>query len=135
MGSSVPAVVEEGCESNKMCRPRIVSDLKWGEKNYVKSARKVVKKYKKMSLKKEMTRLRRLLPKGESLKQHEVLDQTILLIQQLEMKLLTRIQQTGIPQKIAMVTGETSTKSLDLDKLRDLVMTTMMNKKYVSTTS
>merc|ERR1712130_881679 len=119
---SVPAVVEGGCESNKMCRPKIVSELKWGEKNYVKSARKVVKKYKKMSLKKEMTRLRQLLPKGESLKQHEVLDQTILLIQQLEMKLLTRI---------AMVTGETSTQSLDLEKLRNLVMATMMNNKYV----
>merc|ERR1712130_80851 len=103
----------------KMCRPVIINSLN--------KARKVVKK--------EMTRLRQLLPKGESLKQHEVLDQTILLIQQLEMKLLTRIQQTGIPQKIATVIGETSTQSLDLDKLRSLVMTTMMNNKYVSTTS
>merc|ERR1712025_101436 len=96
-----------------------------GEKNYVKSARKVVKKYKKMSLKKEMRRLRQLLPKGESLKQHEVLDQTILLIQQLEMKLLTRIQQRGIPTRIAMVMRETSPDSLDLDKLKNLVMLTM----------
>merc|ERR1712130_300194 len=122
---SVTAVVEEGCESNKMCRPKIVSELKWGEKNYVEGARQVGKKYKKMSLKKEMTRLRQLLPKGESLKQHEVLDQTILLIQQLEMKLLTRIQQTGIPTRIAMVTGETSSQNIDLNKLRNLVMTTM----------
>merc|ERR1711862_958961 len=122
---SVPAVVEEGCESNKMCRPKIVSNVKWGEKNYVKSARKVVKKYKKMSLKKEMARLRQLLPKGESLKQHEVLDQTILLIQQLEMKLLTRIQQTGIPPRIARVMGESSPDSLDVDKLKNLVMLTM----------
>merc|ERR1712115_14291 len=128
MGSSVPAVVEEGCESNKMCRAKIVSVLKWGEKNYVKSARKVVKKYKKMSLKKEMTRLRQLLPKGESLKQHEVLDQTILLIQELEMKLLTRIKQAGISPRIAMSMGETSTQSLDLNMLRDLVMNTMNNK-------
>merc|ERR1712173_143232 len=123
---SVTAVVEEGCESNKMCRPKIVSELKWGEKNYVKSARKVVKKYKKMSLKKEMTKLRQLLPKGESLKQHEVLDQTILLIQELEMKLLTRMQQAGIPPRIARSMGETSTQNIDLNKLRNLVMTTMM---------
>merc|ERR1719232_1263273 len=111
-----------------MCRPKLVSDLRWGQNsqnNCLKKARKVVKKYKKMSLKKEMTRLRQLLPKGESLQQHEVLDQTILLIQQLEMKLLTRIQQTGIPQKIAMVMGETSPDSLDLDKLKNLVMLTM----------
>merc|ERR1712233_103432 len=105
------------CRKVIMCRPVII--------NYVKSARKVVKKYKKMSLKKEMKRLRQLLPKGESLKQHEVLDQTILLIQQLEMKLLTRIQQTGIPTRIAMVMGETSPDSLDLDKLKNLVMLTM----------
>ena len=112
-----------------MCRPKLVSDLRWGQNsqnNCLKKARKVVKKYKKMSLKKEMTRLRQLLPKGESLKQHEVLDQTILLIQQLEMKLLTRIKQTGIPTRIAMVTGETSSQNIDLNKLRNLVMTTMM---------
>ena len=115
-----------------MCRPRIVSDLRWdqnSQKNCLKKARRVVKKYKKMSLKKEMTRLRQLLPKGESLKQHEVLDQTILLIQQLEMKLLTRIQQAGIPPRIAMSMGETSTQSLDLNKLRNLVMNTM-GRKY-----
>ena len=114
-----------------MCRPKLVSDLRWGQNsqnNSLKKARKVVRKYKKMSLKKEMTRLRQLLPKGESLKQHEVLDQTILLIQELEMKLLTRIQQAGIPQRIAMSLGETSTQSLDLNKLRNLVMNTMNNK-------
>ena len=109
-----------------MCRP--VSNMVRQERNCLKKARKVVKKYKKMSLKKEMTRLRQLLPKGELLKQHEVLDHTILLIQELEMKLLTRIQQAGIPPRIAMSLGETSTQSLDLNKLRNLVMTTMNNK-------
>ena len=117
-----------------MCRPKLVSDLRWGQNsqnNCLKKARKVVKKYKKMSLKKEMTRLRQLLPKGESLKQHEVLDQTILLIQELEMKLLTRIQQAGIPPRIAMNMRETSTQSLVLNNLRNLVMNTMtMRQKY-----
>merc|ERR1712013_648846 len=101
-----------------MCRP--VNNMVRQERNCLKKARKVVKKYKKMSLKKEMTRLRQLLPKGESLEQHEVLDQTVLLIQRLEMMLLTRIQQTGIPPRIAMSMGETSTQSLDLNMLRDL---------------
>merc|ERR1712013_590117 len=109
-----------------MCRP--VNNMVRQERNCLKKARKVVKKYKKMSLKKEMTRLRQLLPKGESLNQHDVLDQTILLIQELEMKLLTRIQQAGIPPRIAMSLGETSTQSLDLNKLRNLVMNTMNNK-------
>ena len=114
-----------------MCRPKLVSDLRWGQNsqnNSLKKARKVVKKYKKMSLKKEMTRLRQLLPKGELLKQHEVLDHTILLIQELEMKLLTRIQQAGIPPRIAMSMGETSAQGLDLNGLRNLVMNTMGQK-------
>ena len=106
-----------------MCRP--VSILRRGlrqEQNSLKKARKVVRKYKKISLKKEMNRLRQLLPKGEALKKHEVLDQTILLIQQLEMKLLTRIQQTGIPPRLERVMGK---ESLDMNKLRNMVMLTM----------
>merc|ERR1712013_148959 len=109
-----------------MCRP--VNNMVRQERNCLKKARKVVKKYKKMSLKKEMTRLRQLLPRGESLQQHEVLDQTILLIQELEMKLLTRIQQAGIPPRIAISMGETSAQSLDLTGLRNLVMNTMGQK-------
>ena len=90
----------------------------------------MVKKYKKMSLKKEMNRLRQLMPKGEKLKQHEVLDQTILLIQQLEMKLLTRIKQAGVPSRIATVMDNDcgqSLENLNLESLRILVMQTMMN--------
>ena len=119
-----------------MCTPKIVSDLRWdqnSQKNCLKKARRVVKKYKKMSLKKEMTRLRQLLPKGESLKQHEVLDQTILLIQQLEMKLLTRIQQSKeVPSSIAMMMDPTCAQSLqnmDLNMMRNIVMTTMMSNR------
>ena len=91
----------------------------------------MVKKYRKMTLKREMNRLRQLLPKGEKLKQHEVLDQTILLIQQLEMKLLTRIKQAGTPPRIATVMNNScghNLENLDLDSLRNLVMQTMQNK-------
>merc|ERR1712187_88648 len=128
MGSTPVVLVVYRLLSRKviMCRP--VNNMVRQERNCLKKARKVVRKYKKMSLKKEMTRLRQLLPKGESLKQHEVLDQTILLIQELEMKLLTRIKQVGIPPRIAMNMGDTSTQSLDLNKLRNLVMNTMGQK-------
>ena len=71
--------------------------------NSLEKARRVVKKYKKMNLKKEINRLRQLIPSGETLKKHEVLDHTILLIQQLEMKLLTRIKQAGVLPRIAMM--------------------------------
>ena len=81
----------------------------------------VVKKYKKMSLKKEMNRLRQIIPDGKTLKQHEVLDQTILLIQQLEMKLLTRIKQAGVPTRIAMMMEGHSDQSFDVDMLRSVV--------------
>ena len=117
-----------------MCRP--VSILRRGlrqEQNSLKKARKVVRKYKKISLKKEMNRLRQLLPQGEALKKHEVLDQTILLIQQLEMKLLTRIQQSKeVPSSIAMMMDPTCAQSLqnmDLNMMRNIVMTTMMSSR------
>ena len=105
-----------------MCHPvfKTNSDLKL-DQNCVKKARRVVKKYKKMSLKKEMSRLRQLLPSGEKLKQHEVLDQTILLIQQLELKLLTRIKQAGVPTRIAMMMEGNREQNLDVDMLRSLV--------------
>ena len=88
----------------------------------------MVKKYKKMTLRKEMKRLRQLLPRGETLKQYEVLDQTILLIQQLEMKLLTRIKQVGVPPRIAMVMDGNcaqNMENLNMDMLRNVVMQTM----------
>merc|ERR1712086_445295 len=120
-----------------MCRPvtSLGSELRLEQsldQNCLRKARRVVKKYKKISLKKEMNRLRQLLPKGETLKQHEVLDQTILMIQELEMKLLTRIKQAGAPPKIATVMDRSCgqrTENLDLDKLRNLVMMTMMNNR------
>ena len=98
------------------------------DQNCLKKARRVVKKYKKMTLRKEMKRLRQLLPRGETLKQYEVLDQTILLIQQLEMKLLTRIKQTGVPTRIAMVMEgncKQNWEDLNVDMLRSVVMQTM----------
>ena len=79
------------------------------DQNCLKKARRVVKKYKKITLKKEMSRLRQLPPKGEKLKQHEVLDQTILL----EMKLLTRIKQAGMPQMIATLMENSCGQSFD----------------------
>ena len=75
-----------------------------------------------------MKRLRQLLPRGETLKQYEVLDQTILLIQQLEMKLLTRIKQDGVPPRIAMVMDGNCPQNLNLDMLRKVVMQTMQQK-------
>merc|ERR1711892_1236329 len=109
-----------------MCRPEtsLSSELRLEQsidQNCLRKARRGVKKYKKISLKKEMNRLRQLIPKGETLKQHEVLDQTILMIQQLEMKLLKRIKQAGVPPRIAMMMEGKSENNLDVHMLRSLV--------------
>ena len=117
-----------------MCRPVIKLSRDWTvdhsiDQNCLKKARRVVKKYKKMTLRKEMKRLRQLLPRGETLKQYEVLDQTILLIQQLEMKLLTRIKQVGVPPRIAMVMDGNCVQNLDVNMLRNVIMQTMQKQK------
>ena len=113
-----------------MCRPVKPLSRDWTvdhsiDQNCLKKARRVVKKYKKMTLRKEMKRLRQLLPRGETLKQYEVLDQTILLIQQLEMKLLTRIKQDGIPPRMAMVMEGYCPQKLNVNMLRNVVMQSM----------
>ena len=90
----------------------------------IQKARRVVRKYKKMSLKKEMQRLRKMLPKGETLKETEVLEETVLLIQQLETKLLSRIKEKGVPAKLLSVMGE-SQETIDRTLLRSLVSQTM----------
>ena len=113
-----------------MCRPESSQRSDWKLDSNVDvnclKARRVVKKYKKMTLKKEMKRLRQLIPEGQTLKQHEVLDQTILLIQQLEMKLLTRIKQVGVPPRIAMMLEGNCEQNLDVDMLRSVVGQMMM---------
>ena len=94
-------------------------------------SRRVVRKYKKMTLRKEMRRLKQILPRGETLKQYEVIDQTILLIQQLEMKLLTRIKQGVIPPKMAMMMSsksELNVDIVDMNMMRNMVMNTLRSK-------
>ena len=107
-----------------MCRPQLGRESSLDQsidQNCLKKARRVVKKYRKMTLKREMNRLRQLLPKGEKLKQHEVLDQTILVIQQLEVKLLTRVKQGRVPSRLIMMMERNSDQSLDVDMLRSVV--------------
>merc|ERR1719315_710530 len=82
--------------------------------NCCNNARRVLRKYKKMTLRREMRRLRQLLPRGEILQQYQVIDQTILLIQQLESKLLTRKKQGMIHPKISMMINEDNIKKLDV---------------------
>ena len=66
----------------------------------MKKARKVVKKYRKMSYKKEMMRLRNLLAADENVSEGEILDQTVSLIEELESRLMSKLRQGLVPDKM-----------------------------------
>ena len=81
-------------------------------------ARRVVKKYRKLSLRKEMRRLRRLLPGGALLKKEEVIEETVALIQALEQKLVDRLRQGTLPLTLH--------PNASINDLREAVLRTMM---------
>ena len=97
-----------------MCRPRSPPPV-----CYVR-ARRVVKKYRKLSLRKEMRRLRRLLPGGALLKKEEVIEETVALIQALEQKLVDRLRQGTLPQTLTLH------PNASINDLREAVLRTMM---------
>ena len=66
-----------------MCHPN-----NFNKQIEVKKARKVVKKYRKMSYRKEMMRLRNLLSADENVSEGEILDKTVSLIEELESRLM-----------------------------------------------
>ena len=66
----------------------------------VKKARKVVKKYRKMSYRKEMMRLRNLLSADENVSEGEILDRTVSLIEELESRLISQLRQGKVPDKM-----------------------------------
>ena len=81
-------------------------------------ARRVVKKYRKLSLRREMKRLRRLLPGGALLKKEEVIEETVALIQALEQKLVDRLRQGTLPLTLH--------PNASINDLREAVLKTMM---------
>merc|ERR1712223_1720919 len=88
----------------------------------VRRARKVVKKYRKMSLKKEMQRLRNLLNASDSLPSEEVLDRTVDLISQLEARLISQIKDRGLPDKMAGIVGQMGMQwDSSIDMMREVV--------------
>ena len=95
-----------------MCRPRSPPAV-----CYVR-ARRVVKKYRKLSLRREMNRLRRLLPGGALLKKEEVIEETVALIQALEQKLVDRLRQGTLPLTLH--------PNASINDLREAVLRTMM---------
>ena len=88
----------------------------------VRSARKVVKKYRTMSLKKEMQRLRNIINADTSLPSEEVLDRTVDLISQLEARLISQIKDRGLPDKMAGIVGQMGMQwDSSIDMMREVV--------------
>ena len=93
------------------------------------SARKVVRKYKKLSLRKEMRRLKVLLNAEKGISSEEVLDRTVELISELEARLISQIQDRGLPDKMAGIMGQMGVQwDSSIDMMRE-VMGHMMNSR------
>ena len=96
----------------EMCRPvfePLVVEARRGEdrcRKAMRAARKIVRKYRRREERKEIEKLRRLLPAAGAgqLKRQEVIDQTIDLIVSLEQQLLATIrEQNGYPPGMHLV--------------------------------
>ena len=86
------------------------------------SARKVVRKYKKLSLRKEMRRLKVLLNAEKGISSEEVLDRTVELISELEARLIAQIQDRGLPDKMAGIMGQMGVQwDSSIDMMREVV--------------
>jgi len=103
-----------------MCRI-FLKESKLSKQNEVKKARKVVKKYRQMSYKKEMHRLRSLLAVEESVSENNVLDQTVSLIQELESRLLAQLQKGKVPEKMLATGVNMDWSQCNHDSIRNIV--------------
>ena len=99
-----------------MCHP-----ANYNRQLEVKKARKVVKKYRQMSYKKEMNRLRSLLAVEESVSEYNVLDQTVSLIQELESRLIAQLQRGKVPEKMLATGVNMDWSQCNHDTIRNIV--------------
>ena len=91
----------------------------------VRKARKVVKKYRQMSYKKEMNRLRHLLAADETVSESMVLDRTVSLIEELEARLMSQLRSGNVPLKMASIPG-VEWSQCSQQTVRDMVGALMM---------
>ena len=91
----------------------------------VRKARKVVKKYRQMSYKKEMNRLRHLLAADETVSESVVLDRTVSLIEQLESRLMSQLRSGNVPGNMACIPG-VEWSQCSQQTVRDIVGALMM---------
>ena len=67
----------------------------------LRSSRLVCRKYRRLSLRHQMRRLRRLLPHRPRLSREEVVDGALELIRRLEEQLVARVRESGAPLRLS----------------------------------
>ena len=89
------------------------------------SAKRVVRKYRRMSLKREMRRLRRVVAAAEDAAAEAVLARTVAVIEQLEARLLQQLHRGLVPAQLQLVSScpgpAVEWASVDLDTVRRLL--------------
>merc|ERR1712242_349200 len=76
---------------DKMCHP-----ANYNKKFEMRRARRVVRKYRRLSYRKQMLRLRSLLDCEDKVEEAEVLERTVSLIEDLEARLLQRLRGASL---------------------------------------
>ena len=100
----------------------------------ITTSRRVVKKYRRMSLRKEMKRLREIVNMegggaGPVASSEQVLDRTVDLITSLEERLISQIRDRGLPHKMAGIMSQMGLQwDCSLDMMREVVGQMMMQK-------
>ncbi len=102
-------------------------------KDKIRAARKIVKKYRKHEEKRELEKLRQLLPpakNGGKLRKKQVIDETITMIMDLEKQLMAKIMRKGSVPNQLVHTG-LQPNSLNLDSLRTAMAMVMPQRPYL----
>ena len=100
----------------------------------ITTSRRVVKKYRRMSLRKEMKRLREIVNMegggaGPVASSEQVLDRTVDLITSLEERLISQIRDRGLPHKMAGIMSQMGLQwDSSLDMMREVVGQMMIQK-------
>ena len=107
-----------------MCHPHQAASLRH-------PARRVVKKYRRMSLRKEMRRLREIVKveRGQRISSEQLLDRTVDLISELEARLISQIKDRGLPDKMVGMMGQMGLEwDSSMDMMREIVGQMMVQK-------
>ena len=107
-----------------MCRVQSYRQPELSSSSVDRTARKVVRKYRKMTLRREMRRLRRLVLEDSEagpVSSGQLLERTVSLIEELEARLVTQLRAGQVPEVIRRRGAGLQWADLGVDTLRELM--------------